>query len=149
MPRRSTGISHSCRGSPSSLCFRLWIDWLFVCCFTVPLKNCRFYEETFPMSVEGCTVLVYVWRLWPLSRDGSLSCHTCSDWTSFFAVSFLKLSLITCKPYKGTDETKNTYNERQVLIWRVLIVTCCDCISFSFITWEWIHCVKLNATGSV
>jgi hypothetical protein len=35
--------------------------------------------ETSPLSVKGCKMLAYARLLRPLSREGSLSCHTCCD----------------------------------------------------------------------
>jgi hypothetical protein len=32
-----------------------------------------------PLPVKGCKILAYTWHFWPLSREGSLSCHTCCD----------------------------------------------------------------------
>jgi hypothetical protein len=29
--------------------------------------------------VKGCKILAYARRSWPLSREGSLTCHTCCD----------------------------------------------------------------------
>jgi hypothetical protein len=34
--------------------------------------------ETSPLPM-GCKILAYVRRSWPLSREGSVSCHTCCD----------------------------------------------------------------------
>ena len=35
--------------------------------------------ETSPLPVEGCKIQAYARRSGPLSREGSLSCHTCCD----------------------------------------------------------------------
>jgi hypothetical protein len=35
--------------------------------------------ETSPLPVKGCKIQAYARLLGPLSREGSLSCHTCSD----------------------------------------------------------------------
>ena len=32
-----------------------------------------------PLQVKGCNILTYARRSGPLSREGSLSCHTCCD----------------------------------------------------------------------
>jgi hypothetical protein len=35
--------------------------------------------ETSPLPVNGCKIWAYARRSGPLSREGSLSCHTCCD----------------------------------------------------------------------
>ena len=35
--------------------------------------------ETSPLPVKGCKIQAYARRSGPLSREGSLSCHTCFD----------------------------------------------------------------------
>jgi hypothetical protein len=48
--------------------------------FYVLLKNfLDTYLETLPLPIKGCKILAYVRRSGPLSREGSLSCHTCCD----------------------------------------------------------------------
>jgi hypothetical protein len=37
------------------------------------------YVETSPSPVKGCKISAYARRSGPLSREGSLSCHTCCD----------------------------------------------------------------------
>jgi hypothetical protein len=44
-----------------------------------PVQEFFTYMETTPLQVKGCKMYVYAWRSWPLSREESLSCHTCCD----------------------------------------------------------------------
>ena len=51
------------------------------------LVGCIFYAirkqftpvGTSPLRVKGYEIWVYFWCIGPLSREGSLSCHSCSD----------------------------------------------------------------------
>jgi hypothetical protein len=56
------------------------IDWLFIVLH--PTQEYFTYMETSPLPVKGCKISAYARRSEPLSREGSLSCHT-----SFFPVS--------------------------------------------------------------
>jgi hypothetical protein len=55
-----------------------WLDgWLFT--VLRPAQEYFTYMETSPLSVKSCKILAYARRSGPLSREGSLSCHTCCD----------------------------------------------------------------------
>jgi hypothetical protein len=53
------------------------IDWIFT--VLRPAQEFFTYMETSPLPVKGCKILAYARRSGPLSREGSLSCHTCCD----------------------------------------------------------------------
>jgi hypothetical protein len=53
------------------------IDWLFTVLH--PAQEFFTYMETSSLLVKGCKMLAYARRSGPLSREGSLSCHTCCD----------------------------------------------------------------------
>jgi hypothetical protein len=56
----------------------IWlIDWLFT--VLRPAQEFFTYMETLPLPVKGCKIWAYARRSGPLSREGSLSCHTCCD----------------------------------------------------------------------
>jgi hypothetical protein len=57
------------------------VDWLIDWLFTVlrPAQEYFTYMETSPLPVKGCKISAYARRSGPLSREGSLSCHTCCD----------------------------------------------------------------------
>jgi hypothetical protein len=44
-----------------------------------PAQECFTYMDTSSLPMEGCKILAYAWCIGPLSREGSLSCHTCCD----------------------------------------------------------------------
>jgi hypothetical protein len=52
--------------------------------FYVPLKNFSLME-TSALLVKVCKIWVYAWRSGSLSREVSLSCHTCCDTGSWFS----------------------------------------------------------------
>ena len=54
----------------------------YLCCNMVRSCDCIGYcinMETSPLQVKGCKFQAFVQRLWRLSRQGSLSCHTCCN----------------------------------------------------------------------
>jgi hypothetical protein len=53
------------------------IDWLFT--VLRPAQDFFTYMETLPLPVKGCKIWAYARRSRPLSREGSLSRHTCCD----------------------------------------------------------------------
>ena len=53
----------------------LFIDWLVVCCLTSHSGILQAYGVVIIIS-EGLQILGFAWRLLPLSREGSLLCHT-------------------------------------------------------------------------
>ena len=57
-----------------------FIYWLFVCLWVYRPTGVIFHlygDVTF--TGEGLQMLTYAWHLWPLSREGSLVCHTYCD----------------------------------------------------------------------
>jgi hypothetical protein len=52
-------------------------DWLFI--VLRPAQEYFTHMETSPLPVKGCKIYAYARRSGPLSREGSLSCHTCCD----------------------------------------------------------------------
>ena len=68
------------------------IDWLIDWLFTVlrPAQEFFTYMETSPLPVKGCKIWAYVRCSGPLSREGSLSCHTCCDMGPRFILSYPK-----------------------------------------------------------
>jgi hypothetical protein len=57
------------------------IDYCFISRWRIFHLYGEFFTnmETSPIPVKGCRVYAYVRRSGPLSRKGSLSCHTCSE----------------------------------------------------------------------
>jgi hypothetical protein len=53
------------------------IDWLFTVLRSA--QEYFSYMQTSPLPMKGCKILAYAWLSWLLSREGSLSCHTCCD----------------------------------------------------------------------
>jgi hypothetical protein len=53
------------------------IDWLFTVLH--PAQEYFTYMETSPLPVKGCKISAYARHSGPLSREGSLSCHTYCD----------------------------------------------------------------------
>ena len=51
---------------------------MIIYCFTSHREYFA-HMETSPMPVKGCKILAYARHSGPLSREGSLSCHTCCD----------------------------------------------------------------------
>jgi hypothetical protein len=81
----------------------------FVCLFPVlrPAQESFTYMETSPKKIKGCKISVYDRRSGPLSREGSLSCHTCCNMEPRFLRSHpkdrpIKSPLTT---YKGMGRT--------------------------------------------
>jgi hypothetical protein len=62
--------------------------WLFT--VLRPAQEFFTYMETSPLSVKGCKILAYARRSRPVSREGSLSCHTYCDTGPRFFRSLLK-----------------------------------------------------------
>ena len=63
--------------------------FLFVC-FTVVLRPTQgyfTYMETSPIAGEGLQILTYTRHLWPLSSEGSLTCHIYCDTGHRFLLS--------------------------------------------------------------
>ena len=59
----------------------LYVGWLIDWLFRVlrPAQEYFTYMETSPLPVKGYKIEAYARRSGPLSREGSLSCHTCCD----------------------------------------------------------------------
>ena len=53
-------------------------DWLIVFCLTSLSRIFHWYGDV-TIAGEGLQILAYARHLRPLSREGSLSCHTCCD----------------------------------------------------------------------
>ena len=63
--------------------------------------------ETSPLQVKGCKFQAFVRRVWRLSRQGSLSCHTCCNkgprsFRSHPKDHPIQSPCMTCKGYLGT-----------------------------------------------
>ena len=52
---------------------------IFVCLFYIPFENIFAYIEISPLPVMDFKIKAIAQRLSILSREGSLSCHTCCD----------------------------------------------------------------------
>jgi hypothetical protein len=54
------------------------IDWLIIYCFT---SRTRIFHLNGDVTItgEGLQNKAYAWRSGPMSREGSLSCHTCCN----------------------------------------------------------------------
>ena len=59
---------------------------VFKCCFS-PAQGYFTYIETSPIAGEGLQILTYTRHLWPLSSEGSLTCHTHCDTGHRFLLS--------------------------------------------------------------
>jgi hypothetical protein len=65
----------------SCIVYKKHQDWLIDWLFTVlrPTQEFFTYIETSPLPVKGLKIWAYARRSGPLSREGSLSCHTYCD----------------------------------------------------------------------
>ena len=61
-------------------------DWLIIHCFTSHARVFFTYMERSALPVKVCKIWVYAWRSGPLSREGTLSCHTCCDTGPRFSI---------------------------------------------------------------
>jgi hypothetical protein len=77
------------------------IDWLFS--ILSPTQEFFIYMEMSPLPVKDCKIYAYARCIGPLSREGSLSCHTCCDTGPRFFLSHLNDCLIQSPPstHKG------------------------------------------------
>jgi hypothetical protein len=67
------------------------IAWLFIV-LRLAQDFVFAYMETSPLPVKDCKIWAYARRSKPLSREGSLSCHTCCDTGPQFFWSHSKVS---------------------------------------------------------
>jgi hypothetical protein len=74
------------------------------------------YMETSPLSVKGFKIEAYARHLGPLSREGSLSCHTCCDTGPLFFRSHPK-------NHPHSAASCNTQQDVEDLFFRTLILT--------------------------
>jgi hypothetical protein len=111
----------------SKLC-RL-VDWLIIYVFR-PAQEFLTYTETSPLPVKGCKILPYARGSGPLSREGSLSCHTCCDTgTRFFRPH----------PKNRPIQSPLTTQER---VWRIYSKLCRNCIVLRSVDVNQCHCFR-------
>jgi hypothetical protein len=72
-------------------------DWLIIYCFTSHSGIFHLYGD-FTIAGEELQNLAYAWSSGPLSREGSLSCHTCCDTGPRFFWSYPKNHLFSPAP---------------------------------------------------